>query len=496
MELSDFSRAVKRRWWIIVAALVVGLAFGYVANVTTQPVYRSSVGFFVVAPTAARLSALEADNLVRGRITTYASLVTSDRFLEQIVTATGDRVTKADAASSVTAFGDPSTLLLNVNVDNADPKLSLAMASAVASQFGVMVNRLEGRSQTQDSETVLNVVSGPSLLAAPVSPRKSLNLGIGGIIGLAIGLALVIALQRGDRTIRREEQMGVDLPVLAIMPKDHVANKPAHLMLPHANSVLDEAARRLRTSIQYHPRSQELQLLAVTAARKGDGTTTTAFVLAKAVSETEKRVLLVEANLRMPDIAARLELASEPGLVDVLTGSSGMSAAIQKTANDKLDVLVAGKSTERPSELLGSGISELLQELRSLYDVIVIDTAALATWTDAALVAAAADGTIVVARHGRTTHAMLETAQQSLSSVRADVLGLVLNAQPIKRAHGHEVLTGSHVRDAAVQDASPSAPGDVPKDGGTVHGTQTTVAGADAKTVGAVVKRRKSETQI
>lgn len=486
-----------RRWWVVAAALVVGLALAVISNVTTQPVYRSSVGFFVVAPTAERLSALEADNLVRGRITTYASLVTSDRFLEQVISATGDSVTKQQAAASITAFGDPSTLLLNVNVDNVDPKLSLDMASAVATHFGVMVNRLEGRSQTQDSATVLNVVSGPRILAAPISPRKTLNLGVGGILGLAVGLAVVIAWQRADRTIRRQEQLDEDLPLLATLPKDHVANKPEHMMLPQSNSVLDEAARRLRTSIQYHPRSQELQLLAVTAARKGDGTTTTGLVLAKAVSETDRRVLLVEANLRMPDIAPSLGLESEPGLVDVLTGSIGITAAIQKTANGKLDVLVAGKNTDRPSELLGGGISELLQELRNMYDVIVIDTAPLATWTDAALVAAAADGTIVVARHGRTTPAMLGAAQEALDSVHADVLGTVLNAQPIKRARGHEVLTKTSTpADAGAGAAAASGP-DFSGHGRIVKSKNAgSVAGEESIPVGTVVKRRASKTQI
>lgn len=492
MELSDLSRAVARRWWVVAAALVLGLAIGFISNAITQPIYRSQVVFFVVAPTADRLSALEADNLVRGRITSYASLVTSDRFLEQIVTATGDTITKQQAASSISAFGDPSTLLLNVDVDNADPQLSLAMASAVATNFGVTVNRLEGRSQTAESETVLNVVSGPTLSPSPVAPRKSLNLGVGGILGLAVGLGLVIALQRGDRSIRREAQLGVALPVLATMPKDRVVKKPIKMMLTHSNSVLDEAARRLRTSIQFHPRSQELQVLAVTASQPGDGTTTTSMVLAKAVSETGKKVLLVEANLRLPDVASRLGLPADLGLVDVLTGNSDIAGAIQKTDNNKLDILVAGQHTDRPSELLSGGISELLQELRRLYDVIVLDTAALATWTDAALVAAAADGTIIVARHGRTSSAMLEAAKQSLASVRAEVLGTVLNAQPIKRSHGHEILTGTG------KQAEPQPPAPQHKEPAHTDAAAPPVINQSGDTTPVTVasKRRKTENQI
>lgn len=441
--------------------VVAGIAIAVGSIAATAPVYQSSVGFFVVAPTADRLSALEADNLVRGRITSYASLVTSDRFLEQIVSATGDDVTKAQAASSISAFGDPTTLLLKVEVNNVDPDKSLAMATAVATHFGTLVNELEGRSKTSDTETVLNVVSGPRLSPTPVEPRKTLILGLGILLGLGVGIGIAIALQRGDKTIRREEQLseGMSLPVLATMPRDKVAKDPASMMVPRANSVLDEAARRLRTSIQFHPRAQELHLLAVTASQSGDGTTTTALILAKAVSETNRRVLLVEANLRMPEVAANLGLNSEPGLTDVLSGSCVVGDAIQTTANHSLDILVAGRHTDRPSELLSGGISELMEKLRDLYDVVVVDTAALSTWTDASLVAAAADGTLVVARHGKTTPALLEAALQSLGSVSAEVLGTVLNAQPMKRSQGHQVLVDNGPSDGRSQDVQ-SGPGE------------------------------------
>ncbi len=459
MELSDLARAVVRRWWIVVAALLMGIAISLGSIALAQPIYQSSVGFFVVAPTADRLSALEADNLVRGRITSYASLVTSDRFLDQIVAATGDGITKQEAAKSISAFGDPTTLILTVEVKNADSAQSLALATAISTHFGPMVNSLEGKAATTDAQTVLNVVSGPTLASSPVEPRKSLILGLGVLLGLAVGVGVSVAIQRGDRTIRRVEHLAqvTPLPVLVAMPKDKVAGEAALMMLPRSNSVLDEAARRLRTSVQFHPRSQDLQLLAVTAAQSGDGTTTTSLILAKAISESDRRVLLMEANLRMPEIAGKLNLAPRPGLTEVLSGKHDIGSAIQKTSNSNLDILVAGEPTDRPAELLGGGVSDLLEELRGMYDFIVIDTAALGAWTDAAVVSAAADGTIVVVRHGRTTPAMIDATLLSLGSVRADVLGTILNAHPTKRSQGHQ---GSGRHEARAARASREAPSD------------------------------------
>lgn len=415
---------------------------GLGASSITQPVYQSSVGFFVVAPTADRLSALEADNLVRGRISTYAMLVTSDRFLEQVVAATGQGLTTQQAASNISASGDPATLILSVKVNDVNAKRAQATASAISTHFGKMVNDLEGRTGTTKSETVLNVVSGPSLSANPVSPRKTLNFGIGLLLGLAVGIGLAIAVERADRSIRTVKQLvtNTTVPVLATLPKDKAVHNAAGLMARQTNTLLVEAVRGLRTNIQFHSKTQDFRILAVTASQTGDGATTTALTLAKVMSETGLRVLLVDANLRGPQLAGKMHLESTPGLVEVLAGQSDVVSAIQKSANTHLDVLAAGQPTERPSELLGSGIARLLQELRKLYDMIIIDTAALSTWTDASLVAAAADGAIVVVRHGKTTLEVMAEGMQALESVGAVVLGSVLNVHPINRSRGHAVL--------------------------------------------------------
>lgn len=442
MELNDVSRAVAKRWWVVLAALLAGIAVSLGSIAMTAPVYQSSVGFFVVAPTAERLSALEADNLVRGRIPSYASLVTSDRFLEQVVASTGKGLTKQQAASNITAFGDANSLLLQVQVNDVDKERSLATASAIATNFGALVNELEGRSRTEESETVLNVVSGPTLAADPVAPRKSLNLGLGILLGLAVGLALALALQRRDHTIRDANQLDPVVPLLAVIPRDKAARNAGLMMAPHANSVLDEAARKLRTSISFHPDAPELQVLAVTASATADGSTLTAMALAKAMAETGRKVLLVDANLRLPEVAARLGLRTQPGLSDVLAGTSTSAAATQPTDNAFLDVLVAGTHTDKPAELLNGAIAKVVGQLREHYESIVIDTSALSVWTDAGLVAAAGDGTLVVVRHGRTTPALLAASLRTLSTVHATVLGTVLNAQPMKRAQGQEVLAG------------------------------------------------------
>lgn len=436
MELSDYAKAVFRGWWIVLTTVAIGVAVGVTLTVVTQPVYQSTVKFFVAAPTTTQLSALEADALVRGRIVSYASLLTSERFVRQIMAVSGNELTEQQVAKSISAYGDPDTLMLTVDVKDVDANRAQAVATAISTRFGNLVNELESGPKTSSPEAVLNVVSGPTLAPAPVAPRKSLNLGLGLLLGLALGIAIAIARQHADKTIRSAKQLDVvpPLPVLASMPADRAAKGPDLMIGPQHNSPLIEAARGLRTNIQFYPDADLLRLIAVTSADTGSGKTTTALCLARAFSEAKNRVLVLEADLRNPQLAVQLGLDAEPGLAEVLNGEYDALAAIQHTVSRNLDVLVAGATPEHPSEMLGSGIDEVLAELRHLYDLIVIDTTALSPWTDSAVVAAAAEGTIVVAGYGKTTQDELTTGLQSLASVHARVLGTVLTRVPTKGA--------------------------------------------------------------
>jgi capsular exopolysaccharide synthesis family protein len=146
-------------------------------------------------------------------------------------------------------------------------------------------------------------------------------------------------------------------------------------------------------------------------------------------------VALVECDLRRPQIAERLELDGAIGTTSVLIGKVSAEEVMQPYADTSLDVMVCGQIPPNPSELLQSQAMEtLLLELRTRYDVVILDAPPLLPVTDAALLATRADGAVVVVSHGRTTRDQLSTAIDRLESVDATTLGVVVNLTPAKKA--------------------------------------------------------------
>jgi capsular exopolysaccharide synthesis family protein len=198
-----------------------------------------------------------------------------------------------------------------------------------------------------------------------------------------------------------------------------------------AGSTRAEAYRQLRTNLMFSNVGKKLQAIVVSSAVSGEGKSTTAVNLATVLAETGRPVLLVDADLRRPSVAGYLDIEGGAGLTNVLAGQLSLDDAIQKWGNGGLHVLASGTLPPNPSELIGSErMATLMAELRTRFDVIVIDTPPVLPVTDAAVAAAHADGVVLVVRHGKTDRERVAMAAQGLRAVDAHIAGTVLNAVP------------------------------------------------------------------
>ncbi|MGH3369642.1 MAG: CpsD/CapB family tyrosine-protein kinase [Nocardioidaceae bacterium] len=195
-----------------------------------------------------------------------------------------------------------------------------------------------------------------------------------------------------------------------------------------------EAFRVLRTNMQFVDVDRDSKVFAVSSSVPGEGKTTTATNLAITLAQAGQRVLMIDGDMRRPHVARAFGLESIVGLTTVLIGSIDLEDAIQDGPVDTLSVLTSGAIPPNPSELLQSqAMRDLLERAKKEYDVIVIDTPPLLPVTDAALVAAQADGALVVVRHGSTTRDQLRHSIERLEAVDARALGVVLNMMPSRR---------------------------------------------------------------
>jgi len=290
----------------------------------------------------------------------------------------------------------------------------------------------------------VRIVDPASAPTAPSSPNIPRNLLVSLLVGLAGGVSLAFILESRDDAVHSLEQaqMVAGLPSLAIVPLEARSNRllPSGQRPPkraaaiatalHPKSEIAEAYRGLRTSILLSRGGKAAKVLMVTSPLPQEGKTTTSLNLSIVLAQKGSRVLLIEGDMRRASISQILGLQSETGLSTVLTQNLDVHTALQPAPDlANLFVLPAGPVALYPSEILASThMRDLLATLRGEFDHIIIDTPPVLSVTDAVLLSAFADSTLLVIRAGSTSKAALRRARDILAQVDARVLGVVLNA--------------------------------------------------------------------
>jgi capsular exopolysaccharide synthesis family protein len=236
-----------------------------------------------------------------------------------------------------------------------------------------------------------------------------------------------------DTSVKSPEQLreAAGAPNLGTIAHD--PNVPKRPLTVHEDpqSPRSEAFRQLRTNLQFVDVDNPRKVIVVTSSLPAEGKTTTIVNLAIALASAGTRVVVVEADLRRPKVADLLGIERSVGLTSVLSGRVRVDQAVQLWAGGRFDVLASGPLPPNPSELLASQhMKAVLAELRERYDVVLIDTPPLLPVTDAAAVAPATDGAILVCRFKETTHDQVASAVEALHAVSAPLLGTVFTMVP------------------------------------------------------------------
>ena len=426
MELRGYLDALRVRWWLVAGLTALGAVVGLTAFLLTPPVYASTVTFYVSVPPTAGGSSATATQYAQAKVSSYVTLVASEEAARRVIADQRLDSSPSSVASSVTASAQLNTTVLTATVRSGSRDFAVAVARGLADTFGPLVDQLDNAGRPEQVIAV-TVVSGPTSASAPVSPDLARHLGLGLLAGLVLGALLAVLRDLLDTTVRSSAAAAevVGVPTLAVVDEDDDADRRA------------ESVRQLRTSLAFlrtaaGPRAA---VVVVTSALAGEGKTTTALDLARSLAGTGERVLLVEADLRRPGLAAALGLEGGPGLSDVLGGQAEIASALRPGGVDGLQVLPAGSVPPNPSELLGSPrTADLVATLRTRFDTVLLDAPPVLPVTDAVVSAAAADGVLLLVRWGRTSRAEVAEAVAMLERGGVTVLGGVLTRRRLTRA--------------------------------------------------------------
>ena len=476
-----FQCVLNKAWQIGVVTFLCGvLAFvGSVMLLTPQ--YKASALFYI---NNSSFSLGDATlSISNGDITTSKSLVNSYIVILKSRATLLDVIDYADSERSyeqlrsmITAASEDGTEVFRVTVTSEDPAEAEVLANAIAY---VVPSRIASIIEGSSAKVVDYAV----LPVSPSSPNNMKNMLLGLLIGFTLSAGFVILVEVFDVTIKDEEDLGAccAYPILATVPyigrftyrsrsykkyynkkyynkrsyNKRYAKYFAHLetnaeKLDSADNCVNleldfasaEAYKLLRTKLQYSfADDQSCRVFSISSAMAGEGKSHTAIRLSHSLTQLNKRVLLIDCDMRRPSLAKRLSLKKYPGLSDHLTGFADISELIQECPNmgtkTTLSVITAGNRPPNPVELLNSEkMFALIQQLRKDFEYIILDMPPIGEVSDALASAQLADGLLLVVRQNYASKVAVRDAVQQFEFIDTKILGVLFNCV-IEQANSH-----------------------------------------------------------
>jgi receptor protein-tyrosine kinase len=490
-ELRDYLHILRRRKWIVVICILVGVLLALSLSYVQTRVYQASARV-LVQPDASQglFNGNSGQSISPNQVQTEVQVVESrpvqDQVQHQLGAAPGVMVSPigqtnviavrarstspAHAAAVANAYANAYIsfktsqavqALLNAaaqiqgqiidlqkQIDNAQ------LTKAPPDQVLALETTLEAFKQKLSETTVdsklqsggAQLVSPAVVPTTPVVPRPRRNVVIGVVVGALLGIALAFLFEYLDDSIKSKDDLERathgSLPTLGLIPavsgwKNRSEARVASLADP--NSPAAESYRALRTSVQFLGLDHPVQALQMTSPSADEGKTTTLANLGVALARAGQRVVISCADLRRPRIHDFFGLDNSVGLTSVVLGDAALSDAVQSVPDvENLYVLASGPLPPNPSELLNSEhAAQVLTELRAEFDMVLLDTPPVLPVTDAAILSTRADATLLVATAGKTTRRAVSRAVELLRQVEAPLVGSVLNRVKDQPGYGY-----------------------------------------------------------
>ncbi len=322
---------------------------------------------------------------------------------------------------------------------------SFAQLRVLQDQFDSTTKYMEGLAtkvkeidvtNTESTNVNVQILEVAKAEPVPIRPKKLQVLMIAGIVGVMMGFGAALLQDWMDQRLRSVDEISaaLQLPILGVVP--HIMGGKTAMargMEVHVEpmSEVSEAYRTIRTAVYFGvPEGQDNTVL-VTSPAPGDGKTTMASNLAIAMAQAGHSVLLIDCDFRRPRQHRIFGMKDDVGLSSVLAGQHSLGEAVQPTTVPNMSLLPCGPIPNNPSEILNSQIfADTIEELKGKFDHVVIDSPPVNPVTDARILAASADVTIIVVRADKSTRKLSENARESLLGVGANILGVVVNDAP------------------------------------------------------------------
>ena len=319
--------------------------------------------------------------------------------------------------------------------------------------YNLFLERTKETKLLGDTHTTNARIIDPAIPALkPIKPVKTLIVGASVLAALFIALLLAFLLEYLENTLKTasDVEARLGLPTLGILPDlaakgmdNPKITAPEKAFLQDNSSTFAEAVRTLRTGVMLSALDEPHKIVLVTSSVQGEGKTTVTMNLALALAHLEHKALLIDADMRKPNVGKNFDLPAEaPGLSNLVAGTATERECIHKT-KEGLDILPSGIIPPNPLELLSSRrFAELLHQLSGRYSRIVIDSAPVNEVSDALILSTLASAVVFVAKADATPHQVAHVALKRLRAAKAPVIGVVLSMVDIARLARWDAYSG------------------------------------------------------
>ena len=415
---------MRRRWAALVLLVIVCCSVGVASVLAAGTHYRSTASVLLSSGHIDSIDDLASGSAYAVALApSFTPIVKSAAVLSPVIAQLHLNTSPGELATRIRVTLPLGSSTIAISATATDRQAAAALANAVADQFALQVPRLSPKLDTSAAVEATKIA--PAFAPASlIGPKIAAGVVFGLLVALAIGSLMVAAYVTNPLVDSRViVARATDVPVVgAIPPQTRVRKRDA------TGSRVSEPYRALRATLALA--LPELKSFLVVAATEGDGASQAAVQLAVCAAEASRKVLLVDTDLRRPQVGPLLELDEATGLSAILTEEISPAAVIRPCSVAGLEVLTAGSTLQRTGRLASRPMNRFLVAARQRYDMVVVDAPPLASSNDALALATRVDGVLIVVNAKRTRQRRLAATIRKVELAGGNVVGIVLNRAP------------------------------------------------------------------
>lgn len=432
INIRDFLNYLKKYVLVIVAValvLIIGV-FIYDKSIK-KPLYTTYTTIILTKSNEAQTGTTITQNdilLNQKLVETYSKIIKSKLVLEQVISETGVTYTAEELSENVSVEAYENTEMLKISVTDQDPELAASIANSIAQVFSGEIAKI----YQINNISVVDVAVTPEEVSNNTLKRDLLLALFVSIFGT---IAVVFVVYYFDDTVKLtdnlEEEIG--MPVVAKVFKSDIGSKNNRkvelLAQKYPKSVVSESIKTLRTNLQFSSVDEDIKTILITSSIPGEGKSFISANLAISFAQTDKKVLIVDCDMRKGRQHRIFKLSNSKGLSNLLIDDmTNLKDYINKTSVPGVHVITRGTVPPNPSELLNSKKNaDLLRVLKAKYDVIIYDGVPCNGLPDSIIMSKLVDKVLIVSSDSMTPKSVLESTKKQLESVNAPIAGDVLN---------------------------------------------------------------------